>query len=30
MTDLAYLEEWVENLGVQSLWVRLKDEAVPL
>lgn len=28
--DLAYLEEWVERLGVRSLWTRLKDEAVPL
>lgn len=28
--DLAYLERWVEILGLQSLWLRLKDEAVPL
>jgi hypothetical protein len=28
--DLAYLEQWVEILGLHSLWSRLKDEAVPL
>ncbi len=28
--DLGYLEQWVENLGVQALWSRLNDEAVTL
>jgi hypothetical protein len=28
--DLAYLEQWVEKMGVRPLWVRIKDEAEPL
>jgi hypothetical protein len=28
--DLDYLNEWASRLGVESLWLRLRDEATPL
>lgn len=28
--DMDYLEYWVKELGVGSMWERLKDEAVAI